>query len=111
MSLETENEAGPWVKNTLGANLTETETLESRLLLSGAVGQLSGVVETKAEIAEGATLVTLPLRHAPAATHKVAAPVEPAIALEITTAGLVKAVTKIPTAKKLFLRGITYPIK
>lgn len=111
MSIETENEASPWVVCSAGVNCTATEALESRLLLSGAVGQFAGVLETKAELAEGATIVTFPLRHAPAASHKITAPVEPAIALELTTGGLIKTLTKIATGKKIFLRGMIFPVK
>lgn len=101
-------EGTPLVKAALGTNIESLSAPESKLIDNNTKALLQGRVKAKAEIASGATLLTLPLRHAPKATRIINIFVEPAFRAEITTGGLIKAVGAIPTGKEIMFDGLEY---
>lgn len=96
------------IKATNGANIEGT--FESQFRDENTVVGLRGRGTVKAEIAAGATLLTLSLAHAPKFAQKLRTLLEPSFGVEITTAALVKSLSIIPAGKVISFDGIEYPV-
>lgn len=107
MSQYTEETQGtPLAGGILGTNMETVSKVETQQTNGGTKTVFIGRLKTKAEIAAGATIFTIPLRHAPKTTRILNAFVEPAYRIEVTTGGLVKAVAAIPSGKEVQFDGL-----